>query len=84
MTASEARDRLEWLYEEGHTLSAETKEALETAIEALEKQIPMKPMPKEISVDGRAVTPCGNCGNIIGYFDVFCSTCGQRIDWSKK
>ena len=44
MTANEAKDRLEWLYEEGHTLSAETKTALEMAITTLEKQIPKKPV----------------------------------------
>ena len=42
MSNEEARNRLEWLYEEGHTLSAETKTALEIAITALEKQIPKK------------------------------------------
>ena len=44
MSNEEARNRLEWLYEEGHTLSAETKDAIEVAIEALEKQIPKKPV----------------------------------------
>ena len=44
MTANEAKDRLEWLYEEGHTLSAETKTALEMAITALEENSKLKAM----------------------------------------
>ena len=48
MTASEARDRLEWLYEEGHTLSAETKKALEMAITALEENSKLKAMAKPL------------------------------------
>ena len=37
-------------------------EALDMAISALEKQEPMKPLPQEMDIDGRAITPCGFCG----------------------
>lgn len=56
-------------------------EAMNLAIDALEKQEPMKPLQQEMDIDGRAITPCGSCGeeltqNIL--YD-FCPHCGQRI-----
>ena len=39
-----------------------TCEAFDLAIFALEKQEPMKPLPQEMDIDGRAITPCGFCG----------------------
>ena len=52
-------------------------------IDALEKQIPMKPMAKEMSVSGRTIIPCGNCGEEIKRVHDFCPWCGQKIDWGK-
>ena len=37
-------------------------QAIEMAVEALEKQIPMKLLPPEMGIDGRVITPCGYCG----------------------
>ena len=58
----------------------------DTAIEALEKQIPMKPdISWEGYVDGYELfrEHCANCGYI---FDnniiVCCPNCGQVVDWS--
>lgn len=63
----------------------EEKEALTTAISALEKQIPKKPI--KISEDynvesGEWVADyeCPSCGNPYAD-DSFCSCCGQALDW---
>ena len=53
-------------------------EAKEMAIEALEKQIPMKHLPAELDWDGKVAYPCGNCGNDINGGD-YCPWCGQRV-----
>lgn len=56
-------------------------EALDMAISALEKQEPMKPLPQEMDIDGRAITPCGFCGEELPHNSLydFCPHCGQRI-----
>lgn len=69
--------------------------AFETAIEALEKQIPKKPIPYSISLgeepvkigrcfyhQGANVHICPNCSNFISITNVFCFWCGQALDWS--
>ena len=58
-------------------LSLEYQEALDEAIEALEKQIPMKMM-EELDISGRPIRVCGNCEDEPGYGDFF-RWCGQRI-----
>ena len=60
-------------------------EALDMAIAALEKQVPMKPLPQEMDIDGRAITPCGFCGEELPHnsLDDFCPYCGQAIDRRK-
>lgn len=57
-----------------------------TAVSALEKQEPMKPLPQEMDVDGRAVTPCGFCGEELPGNPLyeFCPWCGQAIDRRKE
>lgn len=71
---------------EDYDLSDKAKEALETAIEALEGQIPMKPgMKKLIGKLGNNnvyTIPCDNCGSSIKITHLFCPWCGQAIDWS--
>ena len=60
----------------------EMAEVRNMAIEALEKQMPKKPLDKTKSTDDYGY--CPNCKTIIdNYSDFkFCSTCGQAIDWS--
>lgn len=53
-------------------------DALELAIEALEKQIP-KSMMEEMDISGRPIRVCGNCGDAPGNGE-FCRWCGQRIE----
>lgn len=70
--------------------------AFETAIEALEKQVPKKPQyvdtrfrhhGRKIS-DGSSLDKCYNCPNcnshIFHVFDSekYCKCCGQALDWS--
>ena len=52
-------------------------EAIEMAIEALERQIPMSNM-EEWDISGRRIKVCGNCEEVPGNGD-FCKWCGQRI-----
>ena len=56
-------------------------QAIETAVEALEKQIPMKLLPPEMGIDGRVITPCGYCGEELPKkaFYTYCPYCGQKI-----
>ena len=49
--------------------------ANEMAIQALEKQIPKKPLAHQCTTCGSAVLPFdGSC----------CSNCGQKLDWSDE
>lgn len=51
------------------------------AVEALEKQIPMKPMHPQMGIDGRKIIPCGYCEEELPKniaYD-YCPYCGQRI-----
>lgn len=52
---------------------------MQMAIEALEKQIPKKPIRK------RNYTHCPTCHNVLfGYrYHAYCEYCGQRLDFSK-
>ena len=57
--------------------------ALNTAIEALEKQIPKKPTDKTLEYDGY-YGRCPGCNRVIyDYKDRNrCYNCGQALDWS--
>lgn len=62
------------------------EEPCKTAIEALEKQLPMKP---EEVVGGiyREFYECKNCGSEIEPLDIYedyCKWCGQRLDWTES
>lgn len=61
--------------------------AFETAIEALEKQIPKKPI--YVEDDGIRYTDSYRCPNCQGAFTGtgiarYCYHCGQAIDWSDE
>ena len=84
MTYKEALETLRFeVYEEGHCSYIEDE--LDLAIEALEKQIPKKPL-EDGYYDEPAV--CPNCGsNVINEADNdyrfnCCYHCGQALDWS--
>ena len=54
------------------------EEALEAAIQALEKQIPKKP-----EMEGKQHYAC-QCASYVGYLHEYCHDCGQKIDWSDE
>lgn len=68
------------------------REGLDTAIEALEKQLP-KRVDFEEDVAENMCVECPSCGSFLGYqvdcldenyqFD-YCEHCGQRLDWSES
>lgn len=50
-----------------------------TKIEALEKQIPKKPL----CISGDYDAPiCPECKQLVDDTELYCSTCGQALDWS--
>lgn len=61
--------------------------AIDMAVEALERQIRMKPITRTVD-RGLIVTVCPICGVDTPYpreiecGDTFCPDCGQAIDWS--
>jgi len=78
----------EWITAVGQVTAIytdEAKEVFNTAISALEKRVPMKPLPQEMDIDGRAITPCGFCGEELPHNSLydFCPYCGQAIDRRK-
>lgn len=58
------------------------KQALELAIEALKKQVPMKPIRVLISKNGSTTDGCPMCQYPFTMPDRYCRDCGQAIDWS--
>lgn len=62
-------------------------EAFKNAIEALEKEVPKKPIQSE-EQDIRYVTKyeCPNCGKCFTGFGIAecCYHCGQKLDWSEE
>lgn len=68
--------QIEWDY------PMEYAAAIDTAIEALEKQIPMKPLQPEMGCDGKVIHPCGNCGeDLESKIHDYCPWCGQMVKW---
>ena len=71
-----AKAEVEWNYPLDYAI------AIDTAISALEKQIPKKPISLGEDID-RDVGQCPNCKEIIDTYEdyKYCSDCGQAIDW---
>ena len=61
-------------------------EALDVAIEALEKQIPKKPKMRHLkSFDGYNDGWCPCCNSYVQEFDQdCCGKCGQKLDWGEQ
>lgn len=88
MTNEEA---IKWLNLEIEIWEAEckslhpTKDALRVAIEALEKQIPKKPIArKHDELRGHILFHCPACDddfNCNEYEETYCAECGQRLNW---
>jgi uncharacterized protein (UPF0212 family) len=80
MTANE-KDRIECAIRHIQTAVDVDPWAVEIAVEAMEKMIPMENLPYEMGVDGGVIYPCGNCGEDVEGYD-FCPWCGQKV-WRK-
>ena len=62
-----------------------------TAISALEKQIPKKPIYEDIgNIYGALKRTCVNCGDVCMVskcgipFEHYCRYCGQKLNWSEE
>ena len=85
MTESEAIKELHAIRQRGSIIPQKRAEALDVAIQALEKHIPKKPHKNFEKFSG---VWC-SCGKYLGkrYFvekQSFCSNCGQKLDWSDE
>ena len=66
---------------EPNVYTCRSSEAHKMAIDALEKQVPMKPGHYEMGMGGKVVIPCGNCGSDLDGTEEYCKWCGQKIKW---
>ena len=60
--------------------------AREIAVDAMEKQIPMKTLDPELGISPRhpIIIPCGNCGmELADHMWEYCPWCGQKIARAK-
>lgn len=89
MTYQEAIKQLRDLIENSKSFSEENDdiwandvEALEMAIEALEKQTPKEPINKE-GDSGGSCGYCPNCNYLVDNYHDYnvCQECGQAISW---
>ena len=57
--------------------------AFDMAIQALEKQIAIRPV-GEYKVDKNKTKTklCSECNWTLADYDMYCSNCGQKLDWS--
>ena len=93
MTESEAIKELHKIRPRGGIIPQKRAEALDIAIQALEKQIPKKPIMKKYFEDLEdEYLCCPTCGEILTdripadnkTFYFHCMNCGQKFDWSDE
>ena len=87
MTESEAIKELQEIRPRGGIIPQKRAEALDVAIQALEKQIPKKPVKSENQVVRYANTyycPICNLGITGTNIAKWCYHCGQKLDWSEE
>ena len=85
MTENEAIKELHKIRPRGGIIPQKRAEALDVAIQALEKQIPKKPVKSENQVVRYANTyycPICNLGITGTNIAKWCYHCGQKLDWS--
>ena len=81
MEEREAIKELHNIRPRGGIIPQKRAEALDVAIQALEKQIPKKP---DFTEDKEFVLcPCCN-GNGLADKQEYCDNCGQKLDWSDE
>lgn len=93
MKESEAIKELHEIRPRGGIIPQKRAEALDVAIQALEKQIPKKPIMKQYFEDlEEEYLCCPTCGEILTdrvpadnkTFYFHCMNCGQKFDWSDE
>lgn len=93
MTESEAIKELHGIRPRGGVIPQKRAEALDVAIQALEEQIPKKPIMKKYFKDmEEEYLCCPTCGEILTdripadnkTFYFHCMNCGQKFDWSDE
>lgn len=78
MTEREAIKELHEIRPRGGIIPQKRAEALDVAIQALEKQIAKKP-----KTDDRYVMHiCPWCNDFVKVSHNYCQNCGQKLDWS--
>lgn len=91
MTENEAIKELHGIRPRGGIIPQKRAEALDVAIQALEEQIPKKPIMKKYFKDmEEEYLCCPTCGEILTdripadnkTFYFHCMNCGQKFDWS--
>nr|DAK62522.1 MAG TPA: Dam-replacing family [Caudoviricetes sp.] len=90
MTESEAIKELHGIRPRGGIIPQKRAEALDVAIQALEKQIPKKPIMRQYFENlEEEYLCCPTCGEILTdripadnkTFYFHCMNCGQKLDW---
>ena len=76
MTTQE-KDRIQSAIDHIKTAADVDEWAMELAVEALQKQIPKKPIP-----DGYK-DKCPVCGLIVKFGEYYCKGCGQKLRWDE-
>lgn len=82
MAESEAIKELHKIRPRGGIIPQKRSDALDVAIQALEKQIPKKP--KERDCIGFDTLSCPECKMALYLYKPYCDNCGQKIDWSDE
>lgn len=82
MTESEAIETIQFDLEIGGEIQSQVMhDAIDVAIQALEKQIPKKP---DFTEDKEfALCPCCNGKGLLDK-QKYCDNCGQKLDWSDE
>lgn len=93
MTESEAIKELHGIRPRGGIIPQKRAEALDVAIQALEKQIPKKPIMRQYFENlEEEYLCCSTCGQILTdripadnkTFCFHCMNCGQKFDWGDE
>lgn len=87
MTIQEIIESIDYCLECDNDRIPTTQEDLQTIKEALEKQMPKKPIEKEVvgvSMTGyKYKGQCSKCSLTVSqYLGNYCHHCGQALDWS--